>query len=121
MYLWHILCRDDSELIKRVYNAQKFSPGKSDWIHQVINDKSFLGLNLSDDDIQLFNKSHFKKIIDKKIENKRKQDQRSTAHPLVSVIQLVNQSARGSSWVTLRLSWVLLGSPWVTHGSFWSP
>ena len=36
----------------------------------------------------------------------RKQDQRSTAHPLVSVIQLVNQSARGSSWVNQGSSWV---------------
>ena len=71
MYLWHILSRDDSELIKRVYNAQKFSPRKSDWINQVINDKSFLGLNLSDDEIQLFTKSHFKKIVNQKIETKR--------------------------------------------------
>ena len=60
------------------------------------------------------------------VPNMMKQDQRSAAHPLVSVIQLVNQSAsrsscvtQGSSWVNLRSSWVTLGSSWVTLRSSW--
>merc|ERR1712239_111546 len=70
------------------------------------------------------------KILVYEFRNKKdadvKQDQRSTGPPRVSVIQLVNQSTRGSSWVTtgssrvtLGSSMVTLGSSWVTLGSSW--
>ena len=73
MYLWHILSRDDSELIKRVYKAKKFSPSKSDWIYQIQNEKAFFGLQLSDDQMKLFSKAHFKQLLGQKVNIKRKE------------------------------------------------
>ena len=67
------MSRDDSELIKRVYNAQKFSPSKSDWIHQIQDDKAFFGLDLGDDQIKLFSKQHFKQLLSQKVKSKRKE------------------------------------------------
>ena len=39
LYLHNILKRQDSELLKQVYNAMKESPLKEDWIHMVNKDK----------------------------------------------------------------------------------
>ena len=39
MYWWHILSVDKSELIHRVYTAQKLSPVYGDWVKQLDIDK----------------------------------------------------------------------------------
>ena len=39
MYLWHVLSRDKTELIQRVYNTQKISNNTGDWFTLVEADK----------------------------------------------------------------------------------
>ena len=51
-YLNHILSRNDTELIKRVYLAQKRKHVKNDWYLTVQNDKEEIGWNISDEIIE---------------------------------------------------------------------
>ena len=39
MYLWHILSRDESELIRRIYKTQKISCDAGDLVTLVESDK----------------------------------------------------------------------------------
>ena len=43
MYHHHILTREDSEIIKKIYLKQKENACKGDWIHLIRNDFGFLG------------------------------------------------------------------------------
>ena len=52
MYLWHILSRDENELIHRIYSAQKISSNVGDWIKLIEADKRELDIKMSDEEIQ---------------------------------------------------------------------
>ena len=39
MYLWHILSRHKSELIRRIYTTQKITNSPGDWVRMVDRDK----------------------------------------------------------------------------------
>ena len=73
MYLWHILNRKESELIFRVYSAQKFQTSKSDWINLINQDKDYFGLNFSDQEFRSFSKDSLKKLLSEKVRIKRKE------------------------------------------------
>ena len=70
LYLWHILNRDDSELIKRIYISQKNAPVYGDWVKMIDQDKSDLGIDLTETDIQRYSKDVFKSFVKKKIHAK---------------------------------------------------
>ena len=57
MHLWHILSRDENEMISRIYNSQKVSNSVGDWVRLVEADKSELGIALTDKEIQGVSKS----------------------------------------------------------------
>ena len=63
MYLWNILHRNENELLKRFYIAQKLSRTKNDWTELVDKDKSDLGIDLTDDEISRMKESEFKNIV----------------------------------------------------------
>ena len=67
MYLWEILNRDKSELISRVYEAQKVSNNIGDWIRLVEADRLELRLGLTDTEIQGMSKLSFKTLVRKKV------------------------------------------------------
>lgn len=73
MYLWHIVNRNESELIHRVYSAQKINTSKSDWINLVNKDKITFGLNYNDPELRLFTKEHFKYLLNQKVRTKRRE------------------------------------------------
>ena len=52
LYWWNILHVDESEMIHRVYRAQKLSPVFGDWIQLLETDKKQFGILLTDADIQ---------------------------------------------------------------------
>ena len=58
-YLHHILTRKDTELIKKVYIAQKRKPVKDDWFLTIKKDMDDINLNLSDAEIGEFKKEKF--------------------------------------------------------------
>ena len=66
MYWWHILHVQETEMIHRVYNAQKYQTRKKDWINQIVEDKKSFDIGLSDDEVKNMTKNIFKNIIEKK-------------------------------------------------------
>ena len=66
LYWKHILSVDKSELIYRVYLAQKLSPVRGDWITLLEKDKDQFGINLSDEDVKIISKQKFKTFIKQK-------------------------------------------------------
>ena len=67
MYLWHILSRDDEELIYRTYQTQCTSSVQGDWVRLVNSDKEELGINLTNCEIKRFSKLSFKRFIKQKV------------------------------------------------------
>ena len=70
MYLWHILSRDKSELIYRIYQAQKLSSSVGDWFRIVQADMKELNINMTDEEIQGVPKHAFKTFVKKKVREK---------------------------------------------------
>ena len=70
MYLWHILSRDKTELIRRVYETQKISSNVGDWVRLVESDKIELVITVSDEEIQGVSKEMFKTFVKKKVSAK---------------------------------------------------
>ena len=68
MYLWHILSRDESELISRIYQTQKVSNSVGDWIRLVEADKTEIGICLTDSEIQGVSKNVFNNFLKKKVQ-----------------------------------------------------
>ena len=69
LYLWHILSKSPSELIQRVYNAQRLKPVQYDYYSVVQSDKAKYGINLTDEEIQGMSKKKFQQIVNKAIDN----------------------------------------------------
>ena len=67
MYLWHILSRDETELIHRIYNTQKNENSVGDWVRILEADKIELGIKLTDKEIQGVSKNVFKTFVKKKV------------------------------------------------------
>ena len=66
MYWWHILSVDKSELIYRVYSAQKLSPISGDWINLLEVGKKQFNITLSDSEISCISKQKFRNFVKKK-------------------------------------------------------
>ena len=67
MYYWNILHMDESELVRRVFTAQKLSSCKSDWVLQVYEDLNECNINLSENEIMKMKKFSFRKLVRKKV------------------------------------------------------
>ena len=67
MYLHNILIKPKNELIRKVYEVQKLLPTKGDWYQQVVDDKSKLGIDLSDIKISKMSKDQFKKKVSESV------------------------------------------------------
>ena len=67
MYLHGILQRDQHELVKKVYDAQKGDTSPGDFCQLVEKDKANIDITMTDSDIASITKNRFKKIIKDKI------------------------------------------------------
>ena len=63
LYHHHIVTRDESETIKKIYNKQKINPLKGDWFDLIRKDFEFIGIELKEDEIQAATKVEYKKKI----------------------------------------------------------
>ena len=63
LYWWHILSVDRSEMIFRVYLAQKLSPVSGDWVTLLEKDKKEFGIMLSDEEVAEISQLKFKKYV----------------------------------------------------------
>ena len=62
-FFHNILKREEDELVKRVYNAQKENPSKGDWVHIIKEDMELINLNMNENEISLLSKNEFKKHV----------------------------------------------------------
>jgi hypothetical protein len=69
MYHFHIITRDDSETIKKVYLKQKEASVKGDWIHLLAQDFEFIQEEQKDDEIVKLGKKEYFRHIKSKVEN----------------------------------------------------
>ena len=69
MYYWNILQKNDSELVKKVYNIQKKVPVKNDWALQIQKDLAACDITLSEVEIKSMKKERFKNLVKQKIRN----------------------------------------------------
>ena len=67
MYLWHILHRDKTELIRKIYETQKLKQVKGDWFKILEAEKSKLNIQLTDSDISKMSREKFKSLISQRI------------------------------------------------------
>ena len=67
MFLHHILKIPHTELIHKVYEAQKLKQTKGDWYQMIQSEKLKFNINLSDQEIGNMSKSTFKRMVDKKV------------------------------------------------------
>jgi len=65
MYLYHILRREDKELVRRVFDAQKKSPTKGDFVELVTED--LIKIEESEDSIKVLSKGELKKVVKTKM------------------------------------------------------
>ena len=67
MYLWHILHTDTSELIRKVFDLQKSSSNKGDWVKIMEEEQGTYDLQVSDAEISNMSRGKFENIVKKKI------------------------------------------------------
>ena len=67
LYLWHLLHTEETELIVRVFNSQKLTPKRGDWIKLVEDDHAKLGLTLPYPRIAKTSHNMFKKLVEEKV------------------------------------------------------
>ena len=63
MYYWNILQMDETELVKKVFTAQKISPCKDDWIHQIREDLKECDIQKSESEIKSMKIHAYRKLI----------------------------------------------------------
>ena len=96
MYLHHILTRNDSELIKKVYTSQKLVFTKHDWYQIVQQEKLVFRIDLTDEEISLMGKSSFKSLVNKNVHLKSFSDLcLSRKSKTQNIIQNVNINKHG--------------------------
>ena len=67
MYLHNILQKDEKEMVRRVYEAQKADPSQGDFTELVTNDCEAIELGMSDVEIRRMSKFKFKKVVTSKV------------------------------------------------------
>ena len=67
-FLWTILQKEENELVKKVYDAQKLFYVKNDWAEQVRLDLIACDINETDEEISMMKKCSFKKLVDERIQ-----------------------------------------------------
>ena len=70
MYYHTLLRKSESELARRVFNAQVNFPSKSDWVSQARKDLLDCEINLTDSEIAMKSSYQFKSLVRKKIKQK---------------------------------------------------
>ena len=68
MFYWHILQKDENELLHKFLTAQKITNSSKDWFHQVRKNMDKINLNLTDEQITNISKEGLKRIVKVKVE-----------------------------------------------------
>ena len=57
-----ILKRNQNEITRKVFEAQKLDPKKGDFVQQIKDDKAMIKLGLSDQEIKVMDQTTYQKI-----------------------------------------------------------
>ena len=68
MYLYHLLSRNENEIISKVYSIQKLKNTRKDWYQMICQEKEKYKINLSDEEIQQMSKNKFKQIVSESVD-----------------------------------------------------
>ena len=68
MFHHHILTREKSELIQKVYFKQKETKTKGDWLQLIEEDFEFIGEQMDEEKIKSTPKEEYRKLIKEKVE-----------------------------------------------------
>ena len=63
LYLHSILQKDESEMVRQTFEAQKMQPLEGDYVKLVTKDCELIGLNMTEDEIKCMKKQRFKNIV----------------------------------------------------------
>ena len=69
LFLQTILKREENEMIKRVYKAQKAQPSTGDFVNLVNEDCELIGLDMTESEITNISKDKLKNIVKAKVMN----------------------------------------------------
>ena len=67
LYLWDIIQKNESELVRKVFDSQKMFTVKNDWVLQVQSDLEECGIFLTENEIAKMKRISFKKLVTDKI------------------------------------------------------
>ena len=67
MYWWHLVNLKNTEVLHKMYLAQKLNCSKGDWVEQLETDKKELNLNLDDEELKSFKQEQFRIMVKKRI------------------------------------------------------
>ena len=96
MFLHHILTRDTSELINKVYHTQQLIKTKYDWYDLMQSEKNKYNIELSDAEISVMSKNKFKKYVELKVNKVAFETLMSSDKSKVqNIIQFTKQSKDG--------------------------
>ena len=70
MFLWSILNKNESELVKQVYNVQRSFPFKESWASLVWNDLEKCNIDIIEESLKKMKKHKLKTLIKKKLKEK---------------------------------------------------
>ena len=70
MFHHHILTREKSELIQKVYFKQKETKTKGDWLQLIEEDFNFIREQMDEENIKRTPKEEYRKLIKEKVENR---------------------------------------------------
>ena len=69
MYLYNILQKEETELVRKIYEAQKIDPTPGDFSELVKEDLEIIELNITDTEIMRETKAKFKSVVKSKVRN----------------------------------------------------
>lgn len=73
MYLWHLLKKENVELVKRVFNVQIEIPSENTWVHNIQKELKNYDINMNFTDIANMSKREFKSVVYVKVKQKSNQ------------------------------------------------
>ena len=73
MFLWTILQKSESDLVRKCLIAQQINPVKDDLATTFANDLELYGITLTMADISWMQKSYFRKLVNTQIKNLAKE------------------------------------------------
>ena len=67
MYMHTIMQKNEEELVRKVFEAQKDDPISGDFVELVENDKEMIGINMKENEITTMSKTKFKRLVKERI------------------------------------------------------